>query len=590
MLCFCPILSFGQLVASYEEINKIAQSFSQRYLNQNEANVTFVSYPTFSRPLYEVSINDYTLIISSEKFTPPVLMVIKNDRQSPVLNNPNLPEGMQYFIEKYCWQIKYATDSLRDKEVHSQWTELLNEDFLVAETTNRNVIGPLLTTIWKQSSANGENDCNAYNYYVPKTDASCNCSSHQCPTGCVATAMAQIMKYWNYPVFRYGHKIQYDWCNMSDSLSRWILAESGFYIQNDNYEIQRNAIARLMADCGEAANMHYCCDGLPFSCGCQSFAWPVDARNALVDSFQYSPNAIRLLRSDYLTQPETWKNFLIQDLQNGRPLIYAGASYAVSGYEQSGHAFVCDGYDEDYGVFHFNWGWGSYLNVWCVLDAIIVDNCNYSHLERAVFHIYPSTNENYCNFDLELWLHYALYYLTHTTPLPYNNVPQIATRLFSSPIYAGSTYLDPSWRTIPSGATSEYVAHKEVVLQPGFTAASGSNFTARIEPCEECENGRRPNLQGERNARRDAINRVSTTENDKIKLYPNPAHNTLTVESANPIREITVYDQTGRAVAVETRCTTSPQRILNITSLHAGIYLVKVVSDNGTETAKFVKD
>lgn len=91
LLCFCPFLSFGQMGASFEEIHKIAQAFSQRYLNQNEADITFVSYPTFSMPLYEVSVNDYSLIISSEKFTPPVLMVVQNDRHSPVLNNPNLP-------------------------------------------------------------------------------------------------------------------------------------------------------------------------------------------------------------------------------------------------------------------------------------------------------------------------------------------------------------------------------------------------------------------------------------------------------------------------------------------------------------------
>ena len=603
MLYFCPILSFGQLVASYEEIYKIAQSFSQRYLNLNEANITFVSYPTFSRPLYEVSVNEYTLIISSEKFTPPVLMVIKNDSQSPVLNNPNLPEGMQYFIEKYCWQIKYAIDSMPNKVADSQWIELLNENHIAGETISRSIIGPLLTTAWKQHSSNDGVDCHAYNYYVSKTKSSCDCSSHQCPTGCVATAMAQIMRYWNYPVFRYGHRIQYDWCNMSDSLLYWNETPQGSYMQNPNYEIQRNSIARLMADCGKAANMHYCCDGLPFSCGCESFAWPVDARNALVDSFQYSSDAVRRLRSSYLTQPETWKNFLIQDLQNGRPLIYAGASYAVGGYEQSGHAFVCDGYDEDYGVFHFNWGWGSYLNVWCVLDAIIVDSCHFSHLERAVFHIYPSTNENHCNFDLELWMHYLLFYTPfQTTPPPYQNVPPIATRLYSVPISvpngSGTYYFDDSLRTIPSGATSEYVAHKEVVLRPGFTAASGSNFTACIKPCAECETTREQDnpMIGERGLRGDAsqgdaVHHVSTPDADNadgLRLHPNPANTTLTVEYDSPVRAITIYDLTGRTMLTVENCQ-SPATV-NVVSLPRGIYLLRAVTDNGVKTARFVKN
>ena len=62
------------------------------------------------------------------------------------------------------------------------------------------------------------------------------------------------------------------------------------------------------------------------------------------------------------------------------------------------------------------------------------------------------------------------------------------------------------------------------------------------------------------------------------------------MESTSPIREITVYDQTGRAVAVETRCTTSLRQDINTSSLYNGIYIVKVVTDNGTETAKFVKN
>ena len=82
---------------------------------------------------------------------------------------------------------------------------------------------------------------------------------------------------------------------------------------------------------------------------------------------------------------------------------------------------------------------------------------------------------------------------------------------------------------------------------------------------------------------------VPTTKTGTITLYPNPTHNTLTVESASPIREIAVYDMTGRAVMVETMCTSSQQRVVNTSSLHAGIYIVKVITDKGTKTAKFVK-
>ena len=83
---------------------------------------------------------------------------------------------------------------------------------------------------------------------------------------------------------------------------------------------------------------------------------------------------------------------------------------------------------------------------------------------------------------------------------------------------------------------------------------------------------------------------VANYEKMTAHLYPNPTCNTLTVETDKPIREITIFDQMGRMVAVETFHKMSLQWNLNIASLHAGIYIIKVVTSNGTETAKFVKN
>ena len=242
-------------------------------------------------------------------------------------------------------------------------------------------------------------------------------------------------------------------------------------------------------------------------------------------------------------------------------------------------------------------GWnGAFSGSWFTLSSIAPYN-DYSSNQKAVFYIYPSSTENHCDFDLELWYHYITYYNPFvTTPHPYQNVPPTATRLFSVPISvpngAGTYYFDDSLRTIPSGATSEYIAHKEVVLQPGFTAVSGSNFTARIEPCAECEWERGMNLPslGERNLGGDVVHRASTTTvADGLVIYPNPTNGTLTVESASPIREITVYDLSGRVV-VEAQYFAPQQYALNVSSLHSGIYLLKAVTDSGVQTARFVKN
>ena len=597
---FMPCLAFAQFTATYEEIYTISVNYAKKYLNTQNPNVTVANQATTSRPLYEINIGiGKTLIVSSEKYALPVLAVVENDEQIPILGNPDLPDGLQYFIDKYCSQILSAMSN-RDNSIHTQWEELLDNEDFSENNSNRTIYGPFLTTAWGQESPNyGYAGGAAYNYFVEETSNDCSGGEfeNKCYTGCVATAMAQIMKYWNYPVFRAGKNTQYDWCNMPDSLNYYFPPT---VMLNPNYVKQRNAIAKLMADCGKAANMHYCCHGVPFQCGCQSFAWPVDARNALVDSFQYNSAAARRLRSSFSARK--WKDSLLLDIQNGRPVLYAGASYATGGYEQGGHAFVCDGYNEGTDLFHFNWGWnGSYNNTWCALDAIVVDDYNFNHFERAVFHIYPSTNENYCDFDLELWMHYFLFYNpSQTTPPPYQNVPPIATRLYSVPVSlpsgSGNYYFDSSWRTIPSGAISEYVAHKEVVLRPGFTAENGCDFVARIDPCAECEEERgqnHPTQVANVTPRRDVARNITPTPNT-LRLHPNPTGSTLTVESASPIREITVYDLSGRVMMtanggiVETCHGASLQ--MDVSSLQGGIYLLRVVTENGVETGRFVKN
>ena len=93
----------------------------------------------------------------------------------------------------------------------------------------------------------------------------------------------------------------------------------------------------------------------------------------------------------------------------------------------------------------------------------------------------------------------------------------------------------------------------------------------------------------ERSGRDDACT-VPTTD-DGLVIYPNPTGGTLTVESASPIREITVYDLSGRVV-VEAQYFASPQPqyTVNVSSLQNGLYLLKAVTDSGVQTARFVKN
>ena len=81
-----------------------------------------------------------------------------------------------------------------------------------------------------------------------------------------------------------------------------------------------------------------------------------------------------------------------------------------------------------------------------------------------------------------------------------------------------------------------------------------------------------------------------TQQLSTLKTFPNPASSMMTVEATSPIREITVYDLSGRVV-VETRCSTSlqPQCTLNVSSLPGGLYILRAITENGVATGRFVK-
>lgn len=140
-------------------------------------------------------------------------------------------------------------------------------------------------------------------------------------------------------------------------------------------------------------------------------------------------------------------------------------------------------------------------------------------------------------------------------------------------------------------------AGDEIILTDGFRVGNGGVFVAKIEACEPDDGNGMPNLEdgiGERvllgGRTQDGRTRCVPTDNG-LTIYPNPTGGTLTVETTNPIREITVYDLAGRVMmTVEGGANNhSPLRIMDVSSLPNGIYLLRAVTDSGVQTARFVK-
>lgn len=198
------------------------------------------------------------------------------------------------------------------------------------------VVEPLVTTKWNQDAP--------FNNFAPEyTDD--NNNTQRCATGCAATAMAQIMKFHNWPeqgVGHYSYEHQsfgtissnfsehvYDWTNMIDR-----------YNNGEYSNVQADAVALLMKDCGVSLNMNY---------GPVSGASIYSYTPAFKNYFRYSSRTVN--RSGCETAEFT--KIITDELQEGRPIIYCGTG------EDDGHAFVVDGYDTNY-FLHVNWGWGGY--------------------------------------------------------------------------------------------------------------------------------------------------------------------------------------------------------------------------------------
>ncbi len=198
------------------------------------------------------------------------------------------------------------------------------------------VVEPLVTTKWNQDAP--------FNNFAPEyTDD--NNNTQRCATGCAATAMAQIMKFHNWPEQGVGYNSYehqsfgtissnfsehvYDWTNMIDR-----------YNNGEYSNVQADAVALLMKDCGVSLNMNY---------GPVSGASIYSYNPAFKNYFRYSSRTVN--RSGCETAEFT--KIITDELQEGRPIIYCGTG------EDGGHAFVVDGYDTNY-FLHVNWGWGGY--------------------------------------------------------------------------------------------------------------------------------------------------------------------------------------------------------------------------------------
>ena len=254
----------------------------------------------------------------------------------------DMPENMQFWLQMYA-------DELASKPTSSLKGRVQRRIAAQTQATYP-TISPILGEVeWGQDKP--------YNNLCPTV------GGERSVTGCVATAISQIMYAHKYPTKGTGsktyttesHGLQlnvnfgattYDWGNMLP------------YYKNNYNSTQANAVATLMYHVGVAADMDYDPDG--------SGAISSAALAAITEYFGYN-KSIHVLPKDFMKE-ETVLQTVASDLQEGRP-VYISGSYV----NQEGHAFVCDGMQSD-GYLHINWGWNGSGNGYFALSALDPEN------------------------------------------------------------------------------------------------------------------------------------------------------------------------------------------------------------------------
>lgn len=280
--------------------------------------------------LYVFSDNgDGYVIVSADDVAAPLL----GYSDSGTLDKDNLPPALNYWLEYYAAEIKDAASA-------SGKPNLKRKDN--TERPERAAIAPMLKSKWNQSAPYND-DCPLDN-------------GKRSVTGCVATAMAQAMYYYQWPAQGQGSHT-YNWnntqltVNFANTTYDWD-AMTPTYDSNST-DAAKAAVANLMYSCGVSVDMDYSSD--------ESGASSLDMGPALYKYFNYDKSMSAPQR--YFYGLMDWENMIYAELQQNRPVLYGGQSY------EGGHQFVCDGYSED-GYFHFNWGWGGMSDGYFLLSAL----------------------------------------------------------------------------------------------------------------------------------------------------------------------------------------------------------------------------
>lgn len=305
------LLSANSFAANRSDDEMQAIAFNNLFANKLYANrASSIAPGQLKRVLSEKSYCIYEaadigfVVVSRDETFSPVLGISYSSYQYE-----NMPDGFK-------WWLKTISERMEGDQMPLALSVTPRDNFI--------------TTTWGQGDP--------YNGLCPKI------GSERAPTGCVATAMAQIMKYYKYPAQGTGMG---SYTVGSDTKTVSINKEYHWDRMEDSYNssssmLNKVAVQYLMADAGAAAGVTYKMSG--------SSAYVVDAAYAMADNFQYDSLSLHFLNRQYYSDAE-WIELVYNELSQSHPILYGGQDESYGG-----HAFILSGIDAE-GKVYVNWGW-----------------------------------------------------------------------------------------------------------------------------------------------------------------------------------------------------------------------------------------
>ena len=331
------LLAFAVLGQAFSQVaEKVSEDrafqIAEAFISNNNKFQTTELQLVSASDLFIYNIGDQGFVVISGNTVLPPLIAYSDQGNFP--NMEDAPENFRAWMEHYGEMIAFAVEKgiQPEAKVQRQWEDAARGVFGSRDAQS---VEPLVSTHWNQ-------DC-YYNEYCPDAPGygwggwgggPCG----HAYAGCVACAMAQVMKYWDYPTIGFGsHSYVHSEygeqsANFAATTYHWEDMPNEIWNHND-------PVATLMYHCGVSVNMNYGPDG--------SGAQSADVETAMRSYFGYCGAKYRQ-KSNY--QEDAWIAMLKAELDLSHPLYYSGAN------GDSGHAFVCDGYDNN-DLMHFNFGW-----------------------------------------------------------------------------------------------------------------------------------------------------------------------------------------------------------------------------------------